>query len=159
MAKLGTILAIAGGVVVAIGAGIGGTFAAMELLGHHEKAAAAPAPVVPKMIYFADLPDIVVSLPPEPGQPATSYVDIGIQFATSDDKVLPNFTNYQPIIKADIINLLMAETGDALQQPQVRAALIQNCLDVVNNVLKANNAAGKMPPFNSAYITNLVIPD
>jgi flagellar basal body-associated protein FliL len=160
MAKLGTVMAIAGVVIVSIGAGVGGTLAGMHLWAQHSKAAAAaPRPLVPKPIYFADLSDVVVSLPPEADQPATSYVSFGIEFATTDQKAVAAFGNYQPIIKAGIISLLMAETGDALQQPQVRATLIQNCLAVANEVLKANDAAGQTPPFGNAYITDLVIQD
>ena len=160
MAKLGTILAITGVAVVSIGAGVGGTLAAMDLWANHGKAAAAaPPPLVPKPLFFADLSDVVVSLPPEANEPATSYVSFGIEFATTDDKAVAAFGTYQPIIKAGIISLLMAETGDALQQPQVRAELIQNCLAVANGVLKSNEAAGKIPPFGNAYITNLVIQD
>jgi len=160
MAKLGTILAITGVAVVSIGVGIGGTLAGMHLWANRAKtAAAAPPPLVPKPIYFADLSDVVVSLPPEADQPATSYVSFGIEFATTDQKAVAAFGNYQPIIKAGIISLLMAETGDALQQPQVRAELIHNCLDVANEVLKANDAAGATPPFGNAYITDLVIQD
>lgn len=152
-----------GGLVLgALALGGGGTFAAMKLLAPHGKSAgataAAPAPP-PKPIFFADLSNIVVSIPPQAGQPATSYVEFDMQFSTYDSAALTSFATYQPIIKADIINLLMNETGDQLQDPKIRTGLIQNCLNISNDVLKQNGVTAQSPAFAAAYITNLVIQD
>ncbi len=73
-------------------------------------------------------------------------------------RALDSFNTLQPIIKSQVINLLMNETSAALQDPTTRAELIQNCLDVVNDVL-AKNAGDSDKPFDAAYITNLVVQD
>ena len=159
MAKLGMILGMAGTTLVAAAAGIAGTIGAQHFLPHHATAtSAAAAPAPPKPLYFADLSNVVVSLPPEQGQPATSFVQFDMQFASNDQNALTSFAAFQPIIKAAIINLLMSETGDALQDPNVRTALIQSCLSATNNILMKNTAA-TVSPFNAAYITNLVVQD
>jgi flagellar basal body-associated protein FliL len=161
MAKLGSILAMAGVTLVAAAAGVGGTMGVQQWLAHASGATATAAsakPAPPKPIYFADLSDVVVSLPPQAGEPATSFVQFDMQFSTYDQSALASFSTVQPIVKAQIINLLMGETGDALQDPNVRTTLIQNCLDAANNILKKNTGAATAP-FNAAYITSLVVQD
>lgn len=152
---------MAGVVVLAVAAGVGGTLGVTRFLPHGQagaavatrKAADAPA----RQIYFADLSDITVSIPPQAGAPATSYLEFGIQFSTYDQPALTRFAALEPIIKADIINLLMSNTSAALQDPKVKSDLIQNCLDISNGVLVKDGAAAAPPPFNAAYISNLVI--
>jgi flagellar basal body-associated protein FliL len=175
--KLGKILVIAVVAVLAVGAGIGGTLGLQKYLPHIigsgaaaaagagtgtgagvKKSAAAAAPAHPQPLYFADLSDVVVSIPPQTGAPATSYVEFGIQFSTFDPNAVTNFGTYQPIVKSEIINLLMNETSAALQDPKVRTGLIQNCLDIANSVMM-KNASSPTPPFTAAYITNLVVQD
>ena len=153
----------AGIVVVAIAAGAGAMFGAMHFLSMNRPAEAHSTPTRtdpahPKPIFFADLSDIVVSVPPQAGAPATSYVQIGMQFSTYDQRALANFTTFQPIIKSEVINLLMSETSAALQDPTTRAVLIQNCLDAANSVL-AKDAGSTDKPFTAAYITNFVVQD
>ena len=161
MAATGKILAIAVGLVLSAGLGIGGTLAGTALLAKQSIAAqvAAKLPPAPKPIYFATLPDLVVSIAPAEGQPATSFVQFGVQFSTSDQNALVVFDQLQPIIKADVISLLMNETGTALQDPRNRIDLAKSCLDLSNTIL--SNKAGYTPaaPFNAAYITNLVVQD
>jgi len=163
MNALGKNLLLAGLVVASIGAGVGGTLGATRLLPHYlallHEAATSRAASKPKPIYFADLSDVVVSIPPQPGAPATSYVEFGVQFSTYDPNAVANFNNFQPIIKAQVISLLMNETSSELQDPKTRASLIQNCLDISNTVLAENGDAAPTPPFGAAYITNLVIQD
>ncbi len=169
--KLGQILVIVGAVVLAAGAGIAGTLGMQKFLPHGIGGAvssiasagpgakkAAPAPAKPQPLFFADLSDVVVSIPPQTGAPATSYVEFGIQFATHDQNAVTSFGTFQPIVKSEIINLLMNETSSALQDPQVRSGLIQNCLDIANGVM-VKNTNSTTPPFTAAYITNLVVQD
>jgi len=161
MAAIGKILAIAGGLLLSVGLGVGGTLAGTALLTKHSGATqvAAKQPPAPKPIYFATLPDLVVSIAPAQGQAATSFVQFGVQFSTYDQNALAVFDQLQPIIKADIISLLMNETGTDLQDPRTRIDLAKSCLDLSNTIL--SNKAGYTPaaPFNAAYITNLVVQD
>jgi len=160
MAK-GKMLMLAGAAVVVIGVAIGGALGVMALMSHGatNAHAAKPKPVVvpPKPILFAQLGDIVVSVPTDTGAPASSFVQFAIQFATTDPNAVTSFTALQPIIKANVISLLMNETGSSLQQAATRDALLKNCLGIANNVL--NKSAGYTPPspFTAAYITNLVV--
>jgi flagellar basal body-associated protein FliL len=148
-------------VVLALLLGIGGTFGVMHFLMPAPKAdASKPAPPPPpKPIFFAEIPDVVVSIPPEAGQPASSYVQLGVQFSTYDEKALTTFAELQPIIKASIINLMLNETSAGLQTPAGRADIVKNCQNIANTVM--NNSANYTPanPFFGAYITNLVIQD
>ncbi|OYV33095.1 MAG: hypothetical protein B7Z81_11870, partial [Acidocella sp. 20-61-6] len=160
-------LAIGGLLISAMALGAGGTVAAIHLLPHAAAKIGAgttaavhkPAPVKPKPIFFSDLPGIVVSIPPQANTPSTSYVEIDMQFATYDQKALADFTTLQPIIKAEIISLLMGQTSDGLQDAAVRAKIIASCLQIANSVLKKNGMASGTAPFTAAYITNLVIQD
>jgi len=159
---LGKTLMLAGIVVVAVGAGVGGTLGVMLLLPHHAAAPAGPAkPMVvpPKPIYFAEMNDVVVSIPQDSGDPSSSFVQFGVQFATYDPNALTSFDELQPIIKSDIISLLMNETGKQLQDPATRADLVKSCLDIANNVLNRNANYTPPSPFTAGYITNLVVQD
>jgi len=160
MPNIGGILKIAGTAAVAAGVGAGGMFGFLHFKPHPAgvTAAAVTVPAAPKTVYFADLSDVTVSIPPDTGEPATSYLEFGIQFSTTDQNALTAFDELQPIIKSDIINLLMNETSHSLQDPQTRADLIKSCLDISNNVL-ARNANYTPAPFGAAYITNLVVQD
>ncbi|HEY1858056.1 flagellar basal body-associated FliL family protein [Acidocella sp.] len=154
----------AGIVVVAIAIGAGAMFGAMRFLpmnraAHAQSTATTADPAHPKAIFFADLSGIVVSVPPQAGAPATSYVQIGMQFATYDERAVASFTTFQPIIKSAVINLLMSETSAALQDPTTRAALIQNCLDAANSVLAKDAGDRTDKPFTAAYITDFVVQD
>jgi flagellar basal body-associated protein FliL len=132
----------------------------MRVTSHPAPAQAAALPLPPpKQIYFADLSDITVSIPPDSGEPATSYVEFGIQFSTYDQNALTTFDEMQPIIKSDIINLLMNETSRGLQDPQTRADLLKSCLDISNTVMAHSANYPPPPPFSAAYITDLVVQD
>jgi flagellar basal body-associated protein FliL len=157
-------LVTAGIIVLAIAIGAGATFGVMHFLqpgspAHAHDGTAKADAAHPKPILFADLSDIVVSIPPQAGAPATSYVQIGMQFSTHDEKAVESFTTLQPIIKSQVINLLMSETSATLQNPTTRSELIQNCLNVANSVLVQNPGNGTGKPFEAAYITNLVVQD
>jgi flagellar basal body-associated protein FliL len=149
------IILIATGAVVLLAGGIGGTVAFLTM-GHHNSASTPAAPPPPKPIYFAQLNDIVVSVPAGTDDPTSSYIQITLQFSTFDQNAVTTFTNLQPIVKAQIINLLMAQTAKSLTDPSTHDALSKNCLNIANKVL--NTAANYTPPnpFTAAYITNLV---
>jgi flagellar basal body-associated protein FliL len=168
------VMKIGGAVAVVAVLGAGGTFAAMHFL-HVGGAKTVAKPVVlpPKPILFAVLSIPAVSISPEAGSPATSFVDFGIQFATTDPAALVSFTALQPIIQSAVINLLLGETSAQLQDPAVRTTLIASSLAVVNNILMKNgyappagasasasaSPAPQAPPFSAGYITDLVVQD
>jgi len=158
---LAGILKIGGVVVVTAVIGIGATIGVMSYLNHGSTSGPAkpPPPPPPKPTLFAVVDDITVSIPPDTGQPPTSYLQFGIQFGTTDPNALIVFAQLQPIIKSDIINLLLNETSHALQDPQARADLMKNSLDICNEVLSQKANYTPANPFNAAYITNLVTQD
>lgn len=146
--------------------GSGGTFAIMTFL-HHGASATAPAiaakpkPVAPvvKPIYFASLSDVTVSIPPQPGTPATSYVVFSIKFSTTDQGALVAFEEMQPIIKSAIITRLLNETTQSLQSQQTRSELMVSALGIVNGIINKNLSYNPPNPFTAAYIANLVTQD
>ena len=116
----------------------------------------------PKPILFAVLAVPAVSISPAAGSPATSFVDFGIQFTTTDPAALVSFTALQPIIQSAIINLLLTETSTQLQDPAVRATLIASSLADANSILLKNGyappaPAPPAPPFSAGYITQLTV--
>jgi flagellar basal body-associated protein FliL len=154
-------LKTAGLIVVAAVAGAGATIGAQMFLPHQGigMPARLPPPPPPKPVLFANIADITVSIPPVTGAAATSYLQFAVQFSTTDPNALTMFDQLQPIIKADIISLLMNETTHALQDPRTRADLLQNCLDISNQVLAQKADYVPATPFSAAYITNLVVQD
>ncbi len=146
---------IAAGILILGGGGAGAYF--VFLAPHHASASTAPAPPPPKPLLFAALPDIVVSVPDTPGDPASIFVQFGIQFATTDPAALTSFDTLTPIIKSKIIDLLMGQTAKSLSDTTARHALADACLAISNSVLAAG--AHAPPPFQAAYITNLVVQD
>ena len=154
----------AGLIVLAIVIGGGAMFGVMHFFlqpgsAAHTHDTAKADNAHPKPLLFADLSDIVVSIPPQSGAPATSYVQIAMQFSTHDEKAVESFAALQPIIKSQVIDLLMSETSATLQNPATRNELIKNCLNVANTVLVQNPGNGTGKPFEAAYITNLVVQD
>jgi flagellar basal body-associated protein FliL len=148
-------------VVFAVAASVGGTFGAMEYMHHAAIPAASadsPKPVA-KALYFATLSDITVSIPPENGTAATSYVEFSVQLSTYDQNALVTFEELQPIIKSAVITLLMNETSQSLQDPATRVDLTKGCLHIANDVLSRNASYSPANPFTAAYITNLVVQD
>lgn len=161
MNTVGKILMTGGIVVLAAGAGAGGMFGVMHFMSQTAQTVppAMPHPQPKQQIYFAELSDILVSMPPQAGQPSTSYVEFGLQFSTYDQSALTSFATLQPIIKSEIINLLMNQTSSSLQDPAMRAALVKDCLDISNGVLMKDSNPSTTPPFDAAYISNLVVQD
>lgn len=152
--------------VVSLLIGSGGTFGIMTFL-HHGASATAPVvpvkpkpvPVVVKPTLFASLSDITVSIPPQPGAPATSYVLFSIKFSTTDQGALVAFDEMQPIIKSAIITRLLNETTQSLQNQQTRNDLMVSALNIVNGILAKNLSYNPPNPFTAAYIANLVTQD
>jgi flagellar basal body-associated protein FliL len=159
MVKILLIVLIA---IIAIAASVGGTLAVSDLMHHASPTVAsgeAPKPPPPKPVYFATLTDITVSIPPQTGAAATSYVDFSVQLSTYDQSALVPFEELQPIIKEAVITLLMNETSQSLQDPQTRVDLTKDCLHIANDVVDRNASYSPANPFGSAYITNLVVQD
>jgi flagellar basal body-associated protein FliL len=143
--------------IVAIAATIGGTLGIVTYMHHATPtptvaSGEAPKPPPPKPVYFATLSDVTVSIPPQSGAAATSYVNFSVELSTFDQGALVPFEELQPIIKAAVITLLMNETSQSLQDPQARVDLTKGCLHIANDVVDRN-------AFGAAYITNLVVQD
>jgi len=145
------IILIAVAAVVLLGGGIGGVFFYLSM--HHTKTAVAKPP---QPIYFAQLGDIVITVPADTSDPTSTYVQITLQFSSFDTNAVTTFSNLQPIIKSQVITLLMGKTAKELMDPATHDALTKSCLTITNQVL--NKAANYTPanPFTAAYITNLV---
>jgi flagellar basal body-associated protein FliL len=148
--------------IIAIAASIGGTLGVSAYLHHATPTVAsgeAPKPPPPKPVYFATLTDVTVSIPPQTGAAATSYVNFSVQLSTNDQNALVPFEELQPIIKAAVITLLMNETSQSLQDPQARVDLTKGCLHIANDVVDRNASYSPPNRFGAAYITNLVVQD
>lgn len=140
--------------IVLLGGGSGGALFYLSL--HRAAAMAHKPPPPPKPIYFAQLADLVVTVPADTNDPTSSYVQITLQFSSLDPNAVTAFGNLQPIIKAQVIALLMSETAKSLMDPATHNDLTRTCLGIANQVL--NKSANYTPPspFTAAYITNLV---
>ena len=148
------IILIAVVTVVLLGGGIGGTF---FYLSTHHAATAHKLPPPPKPIYFAQLADLVVTVPADTGDSTSTYVQITLQFSSFDPNAVTDFSNLQPIIKSQIISLLMSETVKTLGDPATRATLVQNCLKISNNAVNTSGNFTPKAPFTAAYITSFVV--
>jgi len=156
---LNKFVVIGGIVAVLAAAGAGGTVEVMSILHHRAATAAKTAAAAPKTIFFSELPDVVVSVPTSSDDPTSAFVQFAVQFATYDPNAGGTFSALQPIIKSEIISLLMNETGKSLQDPATRAALAKNSLAIANAVLARSANFTPANPFTAAYITNLVVQD
>ncbi len=145
------------GVAAILLLGGGGAAAYFLLLAPHAKQTAAKPPPKPKPLLFAELSDLVASIPPDTGQPASSYMSMSIQFATTDAAAPAAFTGIAPIAKAAVISLMLAQTAKTITDPAARAALAAACLKAVNQALTQNASYTPPNPFTAAYITNLVV--
>ncbi|MCB8874900.1 flagellar basal body-associated FliL family protein [Acidisoma silvae] len=160
------ILVTAAVALVSLLVGIGGTLGVTQWLFHAPPAAGnaqaairKPEKPVIKPTFFASLADVTVSIPPQPGLPATSYVVFSVKFATNDQAALVAFDEMQPVIKSAIITRLLNETTQSLQSQQSRTELMTGTLSIVNNILNKNLRYNPPNPFTAAYIANLVTQD
>lgn len=138
--------------------GAGGAAAYFFLFHHAPKAAAKLPP--PKPIFFAQLNNLVVTVPADStGQSGQAYIQFSVQFSSTDQKAVAMFDALQPIVESETIALLMSKNAKQLMDPSTHAALAGNCLGIANKVL--NKSAGFTPPdpFTAAYITNIVQQD
>lgn len=149
------IILIGAAAVLLLGGGLGGAF--LLFSGHHGGTAAAhKAPPPPKPIYFAEMADMVVTVPADTNDSTSTFVQITLQFSTFDTNAVTAFGNLQPIIKARVITLLMGKTAKWLMDPSTHDALSKSCLDVANKVLDQTANYTPPNPFTAVYITNLV---
>lgn len=151
-------------VLIAVLAGGGAAFGVLKFLGPGPGRAAPPPKAevkkeVPKKILFAELSDVTVSLPPQPGAAATSYLSFSIKFSTENQGAVLAFAELQPIVKAAVITRLMNETTQSLQDQRSRVDLTKSCLTIVNTVMSRDGNFTPPNPFSAAYITNLVTQD
>ncbi len=146
------------GVAALLLLGGGGAAAYFLLLAPHAKTATAkPSPPKPKPLLFSELIDLVASIPPDTGQPASSYLSMSIQFSTTDPAAPAAFTGIVPIIKSEIITLMLNQTGKTVSDPAARQALLAASLAAVNQALTKTVDYTPANPFTAAYITNLVV--
>jgi flagellar FliL protein len=152
------IILIAVAAVVLLGGGGAGVFVYLSMQQKPSTAAAAkPAkPVPPKPIFFAQLGDIVVTVPADSSDPTASFVQITLQLGSFDPNAVADFDNLQPIIKAQVITLLMSQTAKQLMDTSTHPALTKSVLDIANHVLDTSANYTPPNPFTAAYITNLV---
>jgi len=137
--------------------GGGGAAAYIFVLAPKGNAKTAKVAEKPKPLLFAEMPDLVASIPPDAGEPASSYLQMSIQFSTTDPNAETAFDSIEPIIKAQLIDLMLGQTGKTVIDPAARQALLAASLKVVNQALKKNIGYTPGDPFTAAYITSLVI--
>ena len=149
------IIIAAAAALVLLGGGGGGV--AYLYMKHH---AGPHKPPPPKPILFANLDGLVVSVPSDSSDQANqAYVQISVEFASTDAKALASFSALQPIIKAETISLLMLQNAKQLMNPSTHPALVKSCLSIANQVLDKSAAFTPPDPFTAAYITNIVEQD
>ena len=147
---------IAGVTVLVLLGGGGGAVAYL----HMRHYAGPPKPLAPKPLLFAELDNLVVSVPADSsGQSGQDYVQYSVEFASTDPNAVASFNALLPIIKAKIIDLLLTQNARQLMDPSTHPALAKNCLAIANQVLSQSAAFTPTNPFTAAYITNIVEQD
>lgn len=152
------IIAAASVAVVALLCGGGAAY--YFLFMHHDKGTKTVKIEKPKPILFAELSNLVVSVPKSASDSSDQvYVQMSVQFATTNPQAPVAFSTMLPIIQAKMLTLLMQQKADQLMNPQNHVALSKSLLSIVNQVL--DESAGFTPsnPFSAAYITNIVEQD
>jgi flagellar basal body-associated protein FliL len=112
--------------------------------------------VVKKPLFFAELSDIIVSVPSDSGSSDQDYIQLTVQFSTVDQNAVTDFGEIQPIIKAKIISLLMAKTVKSIMDPKNQNSLSDQMLAITNDTVIKSVNYNLGDPFMGAYITNLV---
>ncbi|WP_234730536.1 flagellar basal body-associated FliL family protein [Acidocella facilis] len=145
--------------LVLVGGGGGGALVYIKMTGHHSPPA-HPKPPPPKPLLFGTLENMVVSVPLDSSaQAGQGFVQISIQYATTDQKAIDSFNALLPIIKAETITLLMKQTAKQLMDPSTHDSLTKTCVTLANQVLDKNAGFTPPDPFTAAYITNIVQQD
>lgn len=154
-------------VLVLLGAGGGGAYFYLFKMKHHEQPAAPPPP---KPIIFAQISDLVVSVPAtaptassassdssnDGSPPSQVFIELSVQFATTDPKAIDGFNALLPIIQAEIVTTLMKQNATQLMDPNTHTKLSLALLAIANGVLNKNQNFTPPNPFTAAYITNIV---
>lgn len=145
-------------VLILLVIGGGGAYYYFFKMKHHgEKTVSIPAP---KPIIFAQISNLVVSVPTKADDTTDQvFIELSVQFATTDAKAVDSFNALLPIIQAEIVNLLMKQTAVQLMDPNTHAQLSNELLAIVNGVLAKNQYFKPANPFTAAYITNIVQQD
>lgn len=159
--------------IILIGAVGGGGYFYFFKLKHHSDGKTASAPMgPPKPLLFAQLSNLVVSVPQTGPDPASAgadaaaasppnqvFVQLSVQFATTAPKAVTSFNALLPIIQADMVSLLMKQTATELMNPDTHKQLSVDFLAIVNGVLAQNQYFKPQNPFTAAYITSIVQQD
>ncbi len=141
---------IAGGAVLVLGAGGGAAFMLMH------RAPASAAAVAPKPLYFADLSNLVVSVPSDGSGGDQVYIQISVQFSSYDQNAVTAFDTVSPIIKSQMIQFMMAKTAKDIMDPANQSSMSAAFLKIVNGAMSKAGPYSGTAPFLAAYITNLV---
>lgn len=141
-------------VLVVLGAAGGGAYFYFFKMNHHEKTVTAPPP---KPIIFAQLTNLVVSVPANSSNPSNqAFIQLSVQFSTVDPKAIDSFNNLLPIIQSEVVSLLMKKTAAQLMDPSTHNQLSLDLLSIANDVLNKKQDFKPKNPFSAAYITNIV---
>lgn len=141
-------------VLLVLGAAGGGAYFYFFKMKHHAKTVTAPPP---KPIIFAQLNNLVVSVPANSSTPPNQvFIQLSVQFATVDPKAVASFTDLLPIIQSEIVSLLMKKTAAQLMDPSTHNQLSLDLLGIANGVLNKQQDFKPKNPFSAAYITNIV---
>lgn len=160
-------------VLILLGGGGGGAYFYFFKMKHHETHATLSPP---KPIVFAQINDLVVSvLTATPaaagnggdasnssnvsGASNQAFIELSVQFATTDPKAIDSFNALLPIIQAETVNMLMKQSAEQLMNPDTHSKLSLALLAIANGVLDKNQNFTPPNPFTAAYITNIVQQD
>lgn len=154
------IIIVAVAAIVLLCAAGGGAYFYFFKMKHHPEHKAAVLPP-PKPILFAQIDGLVVSVPSGGGDASTGqvFIQLSVQFATTDPKAIDSFNALQPIIQSEMVNLLMKQTAAQLMNPDTHNQLSLELLAIANSVLAQNQYFKPANPFTAAYITNIVQQD
>lgn len=146
--------------VVLLGAAGGGAYVYFFKMHHAKEPKTASLPP-PKPLLFAQIDNLVVSVPTGGGDSSGGqvFVQLSVQFATTDSKAIDSFNALQPIVQSEIVNLLMKQTATQLMNPDTHNQLSLELLAIANSVLEQNQYFKPANPFTAAYITNIVQQD
>lgn len=160
-------------VVVLLGVAGGGAYFYFFKFKQHGDDKTASGPMTPpKPLFFAQLANLVVSVPQTGPDPASAgagasdassanqvFVQLSVQFATTDPNAVTSFNALLPIIQADMVSLLMKQNATSLMNPDTHKQLSVDFLAIANGVLAQNQYFKPQNPFTAAYITNIVQQD
>lgn len=151
-------LMIGVGVLVLLGAAIGGTlFVTGKLGGAHAPEAAAgapvaaPAPVAIDPTYVLVDPAFTVNI--DDGF-ATRFLQVEINLMHRDKTASERLTKAMPHIRNDILLLLSAQNREAISTAEGRLALQAQLLKTINDVLTQDTGSGGV---EAVYFTKLVV--